>query len=110
MPAVTLGIESDGLALPVVAGDEIIIRLPESPTTGVRWDLWQPEGPVELIDDRYEQPSSGGIGASAVRVFTFHALRPGKAKLNLKRWQSWEGEASVDATFSVVLEILEGPR
>ena len=105
MPVVTIGVESDGLTIPVAAGDEVIVRLPENPTTGVRWDFGRAEGPIERLYDTYEQPTGGGIGAATVRVFTLHALRPGRAELNLRRWQEWEGESSVDATFSVILDV-----
>jgi len=85
--------------------DVIVLKLPENPTTGVRWGFEQVNGPIKQVGDEYESPAGSAIGAMSTRVLTFKPLAPGIARLQLKRWQEWEGEASVDAKFSCEINI-----
>jgi predicted secreted protein len=100
---VTLGLGDNRREIRVSANDVIEIRLPENPSTGVRWSLEESGGTVEVVGDRYEQESGAGVGAAATRVFTLKSRSHGRTSLRFKRWQEWEGPASVDATFECVL-------
>ena len=106
MTAITLGAGDDGRTVQAAAGDRIILRLPENPTTGVRWDFEQPEPSLKLVDDGYEEPPPG-VGAATTRVLIFEAQAPGRFTLALKRWQAWEGPSTIDATFTGV-ELRDG--
>jgi inhibitor of cysteine peptidase len=105
VPLVTLGLDNDGQEVRVTANDSVVLRLPENPTTGVRWAFDRLEGPLQVVSDRYEQPAGGGIGASAIRVLTLQPRGRGRAELSVKRWQEWEGPSSIDAAFHCVVRI-----
>ena len=106
MSTVIVGPDKDGQEVTASIHDVIILKLPESPTTGVRWGFDRLEGPVELAGDSYERPdSSSGIGAMTSRLLTLQPKSPGNVSVRLKRWQEWEGDSSIDATFSCVIKI-----
>ena len=63
MALVTIGAGEDGQVVHSSAKDTIVIRLPENPTTGVRWDVEQLRESMDLVGDDYEQPAGAGIGA-----------------------------------------------
>lgn len=48
----------------------MLLSLPENPTTGYEW---RAIFPVDLLEKRYELPSTLGLGASGVRTFTLIA-------------------------------------
>lgn len=108
MAVITIGVDDDGREVRATANDSIVLRLPENPTTGVRWDLDRLEGPAQLVGDAYEQQTGGGMGAAAVRVLTLQPRGPGQIRLQLKRWQEWEGASSIDATYSCTVRVERG--
>ena len=98
----------DGQEVQVTRGDIVVLRLPENPTTGVRWSFEQMDGPVRLAGDDYEQVAGGGIGAQAIRKLSLQFLSAGRVRLRLKRWQEWGGESTVDATFQCIIDVFDG--
>ncbi len=102
---VTLGLNDKGREIRISADDSVLLKLPENPTTGVRWSLEKTDGAIEVVADRYEQPSGAGIGAAATRVFTLKRQGRGRAEIKARRWRDWEGPASIDATFDCVLRV-----
>ena len=106
MSSVTIGPDKDGKEVRVTMTDVIVLKLPENPTTGVRWSFEQINGPLKQVGDEYEPPdSSSGIGAMSTRVFRLQPLGSGTARLQLKRCQEWEGDSSIDAKYSCVIDI-----
>ena len=94
-------------------GDEVVLLLPENPTTGYRWQIDRSEGAIELIGDGYqaaEQPEPGAqilFGRGSVREFRFRVGDRGAAHLALRHWQEWEGERSIVATFATDVTVSE---
>ena len=111
MALISIGPDDNGKEIPASVGDMLVIKLPENPTTGVRWAFDLVSGPIESEHDKYEQPEPSkdtegrGIGAAAIRVLTLRVQGCGRAALRLKRWQEWEGGSSIDATFSCTIRI-----
>ena len=105
MASITIGTAEGGQVISATTGDTVVIRLPENPTTGVRWEFDRLDEALQLVGDDYEHQTGGGIGASAIRVLTLQGQRTGQFPVNLKRWQKWEGAPSIDATFSFTLQI-----
>jgi inhibitor of cysteine peptidase len=105
---IAVGVAEDGSEIRASVNDTIALRLPENPTSGVRWAFERLEGPVRLARDEYEPLAGGGIGAAAVRILTLQPLAPGKIHLKLKRLQEWEGPSTIDATFSCSVRVERG--
>lgn len=82
-------------------GDQIVVRLPENPTTGFRWQLEWAEGAVQSEDDSFELGPSPQIGSGGVREFRFRVRGAQPGRIELKQWQAWEGEASVTQRYAV---------
>lgn len=79
--------DSDQVA---TVGEEIVVRLDEAPTTGYRW---QPEVQgLELLDDRYEQPS-GTQGGTGRRVLHYRATAVGSAEIRADERRPWEASS-----------------
>jgi len=84
-------------------GDVFEVTLPENPTTGYRWQLHSPVGPVlEVEDDSFAGPSSGMIGAGGLRSWRFRVLKEGLARLVIDNRRSWE--PAPIGTFEVTIE------
>jgi predicted secreted protein len=61
--------EDDNTKTVVVGVDQLVVlRLPENPTTGYRWEA--PDG-VAVVHDEYLPPHGSAVGGSGERVFTF---------------------------------------
>ncbi|MDT7596598.1 MAG: inhibitor of cysteine peptidase [Pseudonocardiales bacterium] len=82
-------LDDDGSRRTVPVGDEIVVRLPETPTTGYLWRLDLVTDELQLIDDHYEAPAIPR-GAPGVHVLTFRAVRDGPAMLKVVKGRSWE--------------------
>jgi inhibitor of cysteine peptidase len=110
MPALSLGLEDDGGRFPIGVGTTVSVRLPETPSTGFRWE-------VESVDPTLLQPLGSDFeltrpatfGSGGIRRFAFQALAPGVVEFSLRHWQSWEGPSSVTRRFRVTLEIGDDP-
>ena len=91
----------DGSSVTVAPGDEIAVRLDESPTTGFRWEIDVLEGPLEQIADEREIAPDTAPGGGSVRVCRFRAGERGAGRIALKNRREWEGDASITERFSV---------
>lgn len=105
MSVLTLTEDASGSAVTVHVGDAIVLRLPENPTTGYRWQIDKVEGSAQHESDSFRLSEDVRIGSGGTREFRFRAASAGTASLRLKRWQPWEGETSVDARFVVDIVI-----
>jgi len=85
-------------------GDEVVIRLPESPTTGYRWALEQFDAGILTSLSRDYAPAEA-IGGSGEAAFAFKAEKPGSTQITLKLWREWEGERSVTERFEIKITV-----
>jgi inhibitor of cysteine peptidase len=88
-------------------GDEFVVRLPETPTTGYRWEPVDLPGMLELVGDSFDLAQSATFGSGGVRQLTFVCRDPGESDLQLRHWQVWEGEASVDRVVSFRMRVAD---
>lgn len=102
---VVLTSADEGRTVPVPAGAEVILKLPEIPTSGVRWQVPEAKGLV-LVSDGYEA-GTPGVGAAALRVLHFHYHGGQPVTLRMVRAQAWAPQESLDARFSLRLVPLE---
>ncbi len=83
------------------------IELPETPTSGYRWELAQlsevPEGAI--VTDRFLQESAGGqarlVGGQGAHVFSLRGLPPGNHRLEFLLRRPWESEPLERRTVTV---------
>ncbi len=99
----TLGLDDRGRQVRVHAGDRIMLRLPENPTTGYRWSG---EIPAFLTVERDENEPGSAPGAAGHRVMKLLATGSGRAELSLAMGRAWEpGEPAADR-FSLTVEVV----
>lgn len=87
-------------SLQVHMADTVVIRLPESPTTGYKWVPLR--GTTESDEFISRAGSVGGVG---VRVFRFPMKSPGAVTLELGLTRSWEKETP-SKLFKVNVQVL----
>jgi len=96
MEPIQLNQDDDGRVVTVAAGQQIVVRLPENPTTGYRWE---PPAGVKVVADEYRSPGGRAMGAGGERVFTLAAIpTAGEVRFELKR--PWGGGAP-ERTFTL---------
>ena len=100
--------QDNGRVVAVKVGDTISVRLPENPTTGYSWAIDSIDAKQLEADAPAYQGEGAGLGAGGVRTWSLGARAPGRARLGLKRWRHWEGDASIVERFAITLDITAG--
>jgi inhibitor of cysteine peptidase len=87
-------------------GDIIVIRLPENPTTGYRWDITTSDG-LRILDDSYIYPDPSGrmTGAGGWRRVTLMPEALGTESFSAVHKRSWEDETGNEQHFSLQFEV-----
>jgi predicted secreted protein len=98
MADIVLTQANNGTTVSANAGDVIVVRLTENPTTGYRWEV--AGGASPSADDF--APAGGGQGAAGERVLRF-AAASGPIALVLRR--AWEADKPPQATFGVTVAL-----
>src|SRR6476619_8027246 len=90
MARIELSETDSGSTVEARAGDEIVLDLDETATSGHRWAVVECTGPLEgpVLDEF--RPGTDGIGAAGRRVLAFRASEPGTGRVTLARRQEWE--------------------
>ena len=101
--AIELGPADAGTSRSVRIGDLTIVRLPENPTTGYRWQPDPDDVRLKLVDDRFEG-AEVPRGAGGERVLVFEAVGAGSARLHCAMRRSW-GSGEPAEEFSVELDV-----
>jgi inhibitor of cysteine peptidase len=102
MATVQLTKSDDGRSVEVREGEEIVLRLPENPTTGFRWHVERADA-MKLVGDSFELDPNPQIGSGGVRELRFRPTSGSPGRLILRHWQPWEGESSIIERFAVDL-------
>jgi inhibitor of cysteine peptidase len=105
MATVTLTNTDNGKSIQLRQGEELVLRLPENPTTGYRWEMERAEDILEQVADTYTPDPNIQFGSGGTRELRFRARAPGTGRLELKHWQAWEGERSVTERFGVEITV-----
>lgn len=103
MSDLALGPEDRGRQVSVRAGDRIVLRLPENPTTGYRWTG---EIPVFLRVTRDANEPGFAPGAAGFRVLELVAEEPGRAEVSLACGRAWEPTEPATDHFSMLVEVV----
>lgn len=107
MSPVEVGFEDKGRLIELHQGGRLLVRLPENPSTGYRWELKSfTHGILELQSEGYESPESLIPGAGGVRSFTFIALSRGASSMHMRLRRPWEPEQAAGEVFHVSVEVV----
>ena len=106
MAAVVIEKDGEGREYAVDPGETVILRLPENPTTGYRWE-------VEFLDNSILGPpvsdfSTSGepsVGAGGIRTFTFETRSPGATPLRMILKRSWESKQQAADHFEITVQV-----
>lgn len=80
-----------GRVIEVALTSRLLVRLPESPSTGYRWELEPPVGDVlKLEADTYQPATSSVPGAGGIRVLEFDTGSDGIVLIRLRLRRPWE--------------------
>jgi inhibitor of cysteine peptidase len=104
MAQVSLSLRDDGRRVRATVGDFLEIRLPESPTTGYRWQV-RTAPPLSLESDNYSSSPGGGTGGGGERVFRFRVTGPGSARIEAANRRAWESSEPPLAHFGVDVDV-----
>ena len=86
----------------VAVGETVTVTLPETPTTGYRWQPEVDAAVLRPVDDQGDNPTMPR-GAPGRRTFVFEPIAPGETVLRLVKKRSWETTAAEE--FSVTLAV-----
>ena len=95
----------NGRTIDLALGQILLVRLPENPTTGYRWEIEGTTEDIVLPQGRTFKTSSTAFGGGGTRVFEFKATSGGTTQLCIRHWQRWEGESSIDRHFKVTIRV-----
>jgi len=85
-----------GSSVRVAVGDEIVLRVPEVPTTGYVWTIGTVDPALRLVESAFDGPHSEGDGpepppgAGGERVIRLRAAAAGEAGAELALKRPWE--------------------
>jgi inhibitor of cysteine peptidase len=81
--------EQDGETVKLERGGEVLLSLPENPTTGYRW-TFVTDG-LDLVEDTYVGQAEGATGGGGKRQVRLVMTRVGAASVSATLQRSWEG-------------------
>jgi inhibitor of cysteine peptidase len=101
---VTLTEADDGRNISLSRGKTFEVRLLENVTTGYRWSVEKPLDGALSLESATSLPAQSALpGAGGEAVFRLRLVGAGPARLALKYWREWEGDASIARRFSVTV-------
>jgi predicted secreted protein len=98
-------VTQSGSTVHLSIGDEIVVRVPEMPTTGYGWTVSTVDPALRLVESTFVPPVGNGSeptpGAGGQRVIRLRAAAVGEAGAELALKRSWETDAVPTETFTV---------
>jgi inhibitor of cysteine peptidase len=101
----TLTSAENGQVVPVTIGDTIAVELAENPTTGYQWQIERTGSGVAMVSETFDLQKPPRIGSGGTKRFVFRAAEVGLARIRLRYWQAFSGEASIEDRFEASFEI-----
>lgn len=86
-------------------GDTVVIRLPETPTSGYRWqvDAFDP-AVLKPAGDAFLPPAGPGMGGRGIRELRFAVVGRYASGVKLALRRPWEGESSAVERFEATID------
>jgi len=100
-----LGPGDRGKLISIKKNDDLVITLPENPTTGYRWAV-QLSGDILQIKEPPVYLSVGeAVGSGGTRMFSFAANGAGDSELTFKLHRPWERESSSSSDMKLRIHV-----
>jgi predicted secreted protein len=106
---IELGPADAGATRAVSEGDELIVGLDETPTSGYRWavDAIDPSV-LEVVGDEFTPPAPGPLGGSGRHEFRFRVIGTGSSPIRLVLARAWDPTAAAD-TYETAVDASASP-
>jgi predicted secreted protein len=105
MAVIELGSADAGRVVEARPGDDVIVRLSETPTSGYRWEADAGAASALLPATDEYLPGDGTLGGSGTRVFHYAVAVAGTATIRLVRRRAWEPATQAVETFAVTVTV-----
>ena len=94
----------NGATVQVAVGDVVVVRLPENPTTGYRWQISAAPalGPT---GDEFTMGLSSAPGAGGERTLRLTAAKAGVFHVQAALRRPWESGSAPKAVFGLTVEV-----
>lgn len=105
MTIIRLDERDNGSRIEAGIGNRLEVLLPETATTGYRWEV---DDPGDAIVVESSEPVAGGElrpGAAGQRRVVLRAARLGSARLSLRLRRSWDPPDKAEATYGVDVQV-----
>jgi inhibitor of cysteine peptidase len=93
----------NGSNLGISAGDVVVVRLAENPTTGYRWQMDASPG-LTLTGDQFSS-SSTSAGAGGERIWRFASSASGIFRIEASLRRAWEADVPPQTRFQVTFQV-----
>jgi inhibitor of cysteine peptidase len=94
----------NGAEITVQRAEEIIIALPENPTTGYRWAV-ETSGNALAFTSADFAPATTAIGAGGKRTMRFIAQRPGTSTIHAQLRRAWDDPKAAINAYTVTIAV-----
>jgi inhibitor of cysteine peptidase len=104
MAEVVIDLSGSGTSVVAAPGDNVVIRLDETPTSGYRWAVDSFDGSVlETAGDEFTPAAESMLGGGGIREFRFRVVGPGDGRLKLTRRRAWETDSPAAESFEATI-------
>jgi len=94
---------SNGKIVTIPAGERVLVRLPENPTTGYTWNVTSSRG-IAIISDTYTAPDASLAGAPGYHEWILAPETVDTYLFKTVYLRPWVGATSTDDTYSLVIQ------
>jgi inhibitor of cysteine peptidase len=104
MAEIVIDLSGSGTSVVAAPGDDVVIRLDETPTSGYRWAVDSVDDSVlEAAGDEFTPATDSTMGGGGTREFRFRVVGPGDGRLKLTRRRAWETDSPDAESFEATI-------
>lgn len=102
VPTLFVNSTSNGKIITIPAGERVLVRLAENPTTGYTWNATASKG-LDIVSDTYTAPQTGLMGAPGYHEWILAPKTVNTYKFSAVSLRPWVGAQATDEKFSIVI-------
>jgi inhibitor of cysteine peptidase len=103
-PTLTLNSTSNNKIVTIPAGDRVMIRLAENPTTGYTWHATASKG-LDIVSDTYTAPDTTLVGAGGYHDWILSPKISDTYTFKAISYRTWEGVNPADDSYNLVIQV-----